>query len=94
MDDTLSAFFDITDWVADLLEDPETTKRWKEPSALRGLSVGCLAAHVTMGAAYILRLLDAPGGSGAPRGNVPQCMAAMKMESRRERSTAGVFPVL
>lgn len=80
MDDTLRAFFDITDRVADLLDDPETTKRWKEPSALRGLSVGGLAAHVTMGAAYILRLLDAPGGSGAPRVNVPQYMATMKME--------------
>jgi hypothetical protein len=82
MDDVFSTFFEVAEQVADLLEDPETAKRWEEPSALQGLSVGGLAAHVTMGIAYIHRLLDVPGdsdASDAPTVGVGQYLASMKM---------------
>jgi hypothetical protein len=83
MDDSFSTFSDVADCVADLLDDPETAKRWEEPSALRALSVGGLAAHVTMGVAYIHRLLDRPegsGGSDATTVGVGQYLASMKMD--------------
>lgn len=83
MDDSFSSFFEVAEYVADFLEDPETAKRWEEPSALRGLSVGGLAAHLVMGVAYIHRLLDGPddsGGSDAPIVGIGQYVASVKME--------------
>ena len=59
MDELISAFFEAAERVADLLDDPETAKRWDDPSALEGLSVGGLAAHLTQGVTYIDRLLGA-----------------------------------
>ena len=80
MDDVFSTFFEVAESVADLLDDPETTKRWEEPSALQGLSVGGLAAHLMMGVAYIHRLLDGPDGSAAPIVSVGEYIAGLKME--------------
>jgi mycothiol maleylpyruvate isomerase-like protein len=80
MDDSFSTFFEVADCVADLLEDPETAKRWEEPSALQGLSVGGLAAHLMMGVAYVHRLLDGPEGSAGPIVSVGEYVAGMKME--------------
>ncbi len=83
MADVFTTFFEVADCVAELLDDPETEKRWEEPSALRGLSVGGIAAHVTMGVAYLHRLLDgadSSGGSDAPTVGIGQYLASMKME--------------
>ncbi len=80
MDDSFAPFFEAAENVAALLEDPETTKRWEEPSVLQGVSVGGLAAHVMMVAAVIHHLLDGPEGSGAPIVGVGEYLASMKMD--------------
>jgi hypothetical protein len=82
MEDVFSTFFDAADHVADLLEDAETAKRWDDPSALRGVSVGGLAAHLMQGVAYIHRLLDGPDAdSDPPIVTLGEYVATMKMEA-------------
>ena len=80
MDDIFRSFFEVADSVAELLEDPETANRWEDPSALQGLSVGGLAAHLMMGVAYIHRLLDGPDGSSVPVVSVGEYTASFKLE--------------
>ncbi|MCA1843492.1 MAG: maleylpyruvate isomerase N-terminal domain-containing protein, partial [Actinobacteria bacterium] len=74
-------YFEAAECVADLLDDPETAKRWDDPSALEGLSVGGLAGHLTMGITSILRLLDGPEVADAPVVGVGQYAASFKMEA-------------
>jgi uncharacterized protein (TIGR03083 family) len=81
MDDLIHTYFEVAECAADLLDDPETAKRWDEPSALEGLSVGGLVAHIGMGPRYILVLLDGPEVGGAPVVGIGQYVAAFKMDS-------------
>ena len=80
MDDVVSTVFEAAENIVELLDDPETAKRWEEPSALQGLSVGGLVAHLLMGAAYMHRLLDGPDGVTGPVVSVGEYTAAMKMD--------------
>lgn len=81
MDDLIRTYFEVAECAADLLDDPETAKRWDEPSALDGLSVGGLVAHIAMGARYILHLLDGPEVADAPAVGIGPYVAAFKMDS-------------
>jgi mycothiol maleylpyruvate isomerase-like protein len=81
MDELINAFFEVAERVVDLLDDPETAKRWDEPSALEGLSVGGLAAHLTQGVTYIHRLLDGPDVADAPVVGLGQYVASFRMEA-------------
>jgi hypothetical protein len=81
MHDLIDTYFEVAECAADLLDDPETAKRWDEPSALEGLSVGGLVAHIAMGPRYILHLLDGPGVADAPVVGIGRYVAAFKMDS-------------
>jgi len=82
MDDIFRTYFEAADHVGDLLEDSETAKRWDDPSALRGVSVGGLAAHLMHGVAHIHRLLDGPDeDADAPIVGFGEYIASFKMES-------------
>jgi hypothetical protein len=81
MNELLSSFFEAAESVADLLDDPETAQRWDDASALEGLSIGELAAHLTQGVIYIDRLLDGPGVADAPVVGIGEYVASFKMES-------------
>jgi hypothetical protein len=64
MDDLGRAFFEAGDCIAKLIEHSETARMWEDPSALQGMTVGGLAAHVSHGLTSIDRPLDAPEPSG------------------------------
>ena len=81
MHDLIDTYFEVAECAADLLDDPETAKRWDEPSALEGLSVGGLVAHITMGSRYILHLLDGPEVADAPVVGIGHYVAAFKMDA-------------
>jgi hypothetical protein len=81
MHDILRTFFDAADFVAELLEDPETVRRWDDPSALQDMTVGGVASHLAQGASYIDRLLDGPEHSDAPVVSIGQYFASFKMEA-------------
>jgi hypothetical protein len=81
MNEIFSTFFEAADNVAGLLEDAETARRWDDPSALQGLSVGGLAAHLMQGLAIVHRLLDGPNeNSDAPIVGLGEYLASLKME--------------
>ena len=81
MNDLTSTFFEAAECVADLLDDPETAKHWDDPSALEGLSIGGLAAHLTQGLTYIHRLLDGSDVGDAPVVGLGRYVASFKMEA-------------
>lgn len=82
MDEIFSTFLEAAESVGDLLENPETAKRWDDPSALQGLSVGGLAAHLMQAVAYIHRLLDTPDEpSDAPIVGLGEYISSFKMEA-------------
>ena len=80
MDDVISTVFEAAESILELLDDPEIFKRWEEPSALQGLSVGGLVAHLLMGAAYMHRMLDGPDGVSGPVVSLGEYTASMKMD--------------
>ena len=80
MDDVVSTVFEAAENIVELLDDPETAKRWEKPSALPGLSVGGLVAHLLMGAAYMHRMLDGPDGVTGPVVSLGEYTASMKMD--------------
>jgi hypothetical protein len=80
MDNLGTTFFKAGDAIAELLEHPETARLWEEPSALRGMTVGGLAAHLSHGVKSIDRLLDAPEPSDAPVVGLGEFIASFKME--------------
>jgi len=47
-----------------LLGDPAVGAAWDEPSALEGMTVGALAAHLVRAAGATIAYLDRPGGDG------------------------------
>ena len=67
--------------IAELIEHPETARRWEEPSALAGMTVGGLAAHLLHGVRSIDRLLDGAEPSDAPVVGAGEFMASFKMEA-------------
>lgn len=82
MDDIFRTYFEAADHVGDLLEDAETAQRWDDPSALRGVRVGGLAAHLMHGVAHIHHLLDGPDeDADAPIVGLGEYIASFKMES-------------
>lgn len=81
MNDLIRGYFEVAECVADLLDDPETAARWDDPSALKGLSVGGLSAHLTMGLSHILRLLDGPDVVDAPVVGIGEYIASFKMDA-------------
>jgi mycothiol maleylpyruvate isomerase-like protein len=81
MENIFRTYLEAADHVAELLEDAETAKRWDDPSALRGFSVGGLAAHLMQGVALINHLLDVPEeASDAPLVSLAEYTASFKME--------------
>ncbi|MPY95038.1 MAG: hypothetical protein GEV08_18855 [Acidimicrobiia bacterium] len=49
---------------AELLADPQVAASWDEPSALEGMTVGALAAHLVRAAGATIAYLDRPSGDG------------------------------
>lgn len=52
------------DAAADLLADPSVGQAWDEPSALEGMTVGALSAHLVRAAGATIAYLDRPAGDG------------------------------
>ena len=80
MDHILHTFSDAAAFVAELLEDSEAARRWDEPSALEGMTVGGLAGHLAQGTTYLDRLLNGAAVSDAPVVTIGQYVASLKME--------------
>jgi uncharacterized protein (TIGR03083 family) len=80
MEDVFGTVSEAVEKIVELLDDPSIAERWEEPSALPGLSVGGLTAHLLMGAAYMHRLLDGPDGVTGPVVSVAEYTARMKMD--------------
>ena len=80
MEHLLGSFFEGADHVAELIDDPETATRWDDPSALEGLSVGGLVAHLVQGARYMDRLLDIPEAPDAPAVDLGEYVTSFKLE--------------
>lgn len=80
MENVFSTVFEAAENIVELLDDPETAKRWEEPSALQGFSVGGLIAHLLMGATYMHRLLDGPENVTGPVVSIGEYTASMKMD--------------
>ena len=53
-------FLRVAEHVEDVLAGAEVARRWNEPSALRGYSVGGLAGHLARAVLTVERYLDAP----------------------------------
>lgn len=49
---------------AELMAEPVVARRWDEPSALDGMTVGALAAHLVRAAGATIAYLDRPAGDG------------------------------
>jgi len=82
MDEIFTTFLEAAESVGDLLDSPETAKRWNDPSALQGLCVGGLAAHLMQALAYVHRLLDTPDEtSDAPIVGLGEYLSSFKMEA-------------
>jgi len=60
------AFWLASDHIVELLDDEATAKHWEEPSALEGMTVGGLVAHVLQGVVWLERLLEAPVPTDVP----------------------------
>lgn len=80
MDDVVTAFLQAADTVGELLDDPETRRRWEDPSGLEGLSIGGLAAHLAQGVVLIRALLDQPEVADTPVVDLGEYIASFKME--------------
>ena len=81
MNDLGRTFCEAGDGIAELIEHPETAGRWEEPSALQGMTVGGLAAHLLHGVRGIDRFLDGPEPSDAPVVGLGEFVACFKMEA-------------
>ncbi|GAA4092389.1 maleylpyruvate isomerase N-terminal domain-containing protein [Actinomadura miaoliensis] len=58
-------FLDTAAAAVRLLEDAAVAERWDDPSALEGMTVGALAAHLAHQIFLVPRLLDAGGAENA-----------------------------
>lgn len=79
-----AAFLRAADHFDGLLDDPETAKRWEEPSALEDLSVGGLVAHVLQGVVWLERLVDAPAPAGVPVIGFGELAATFKVSTTED----------
>ena len=59
-DEVTHAFFAAAEAFDRLLEAPEITARWEEPSALDGYTVGAIVGHVNAALAWTEPMLDSP----------------------------------
>lgn len=59
-DEVTHAFFAAAEAFDRLLEAPEVTARWEEPSALDGYTVGAIVGHVNAALAWTEPMLDTP----------------------------------
>jgi hypothetical protein len=81
MNDLGRTFCEAGECSAELIEHPETAGRWEEPSALQGMTVGGLAAHLLNGVRSIDRLLDGPEPADAPVVGLGEFVAYFKLEA-------------
>lgn len=61
---------DAVDVAADLIGSPAVTDAWDEPSALDGMTVGALSAHLVRAAGSVLAYLDRTDPSAVPEGEL------------------------
>jgi hypothetical protein len=61
---------EAVDSAAQLIGSPAVDARWNEPSALAGMTVGALCAHLVRAAGSVLAYLDRTDPSAAPVGAV------------------------
>ncbi len=61
---------EAVDTAADLMSHPSVATRWDEPSALEGMTVGGLAAHLVRAAGATLAYLDRTPSDAKPKGDL------------------------
>lgn len=62
---------EATEAAAELIARPEVVARWDEPSALEGMTVGALCAHLVRAAGAVLAYLDRTDPATEPSATVP-----------------------
>lgn len=61
---------DAVEVAADLIDSPETAARWSDPSALAGMTVGALCAHLVRAAGATIAYLDRTPADAQPDGDL------------------------
>ena len=61
---------EAVDASAELMNQPVIAERWDEPSALEGMTIGALSAHLVRAAGAALAYLDRTDPDAAPKGDL------------------------
>jgi hypothetical protein len=70
MDEVRELVIEATDAAAALMADGRVAAAWDEPSALAGMTVGALSAHLVRAAGSVLAYLDRTDPSSVPDGDL------------------------
>ena len=70
MDEVRELVIEATDAAAALMADGRVAAAWDEPSALAGMTVGALSAHLVRAAGSVLAYLDRTDPSSVPDGEL------------------------